>query len=80
MGEIYDKFAERGATMFGFTDANHDPSTGGYNFTHSKFVRNGQFMGKMFDQKSQEELSPGRATEWVAQLRDEGFFPADSTK
>jgi len=68
-GELYDRFAEKGTTVFGFT------STEGYNpFTASKAIRNGKFVGQVFDQKSQEELSPGRAKNWVAQLREEGFF------
>merc|ERR1719401_926718 len=79
MGELYDRFAEAGATMYGFTDGtNTDPAAGGFNYTKSKFVRNGMFMGQMFDQKSQEELSPGRAKDWVQQLRDEGFFPDEA--
>jgi flavodoxin I len=74
MGELYDRFAEAGATMFGFIPASNDFENGGYNYTKSKFIRNDMFMGMMFDQKSQEELSPGRAQSWVAQLREEGFF------
>lgn len=74
MGELYDRFAEAGARMFGSTPENHDFENGGYNFTKSKFVRNGMFMGQIFDNKEQEELSPGRAKYWVRQLRDEGFF------
>jgi len=80
LGEIYDRLAEAGATLHGFTPENHDPSTGGYNFTHSKFIRNGMFMGKMFDQRVQPELSEGRAQEWIQQLRDEGFFSKSTKK
>ena len=47
--------------MMGFTAVNHDPSTGGFNFTHSKAIRNGMFVGKVFDQRTQSELSEGRA-------------------
>merc|ERR1719401_2812600 len=78
MGELYDRFAEVGATIFGATPANRDFENGGYNFTKSKFERNGQFMGMMFDQKIQPELSPDRAANWVQQLRDEGFFLAQT--
>jgi len=67
-GELYERFAERGTNMFGFT------STDGFNFTRSKAIRNGKFIGKLFDHKNQPELSEGRAKEWVQQLRDEGFF------
>merc|ERR1711935_112579 len=50
MGEIYDRFAEVGCQMFGFPPANNDIENGGLNFTRSKFIRNGLFMGRMFDQ------------------------------
>jgi len=80
MGELYDRFAEVGATIFGAVAASKDFENGGpgYNYTKSKFVRNGMFMGMMFDQKNQEAMSPGRAKDWVQQLRDEGFFTPQS--
>ena len=54
-GELYDRFAEWGCTMHGFT------STEGYAFAKSKAERDGQFVGRMFDQKNQAELSADRA-------------------
>ena len=41
--------------MHGFT------STGGYAYAKSKAERDGRFIGQMFDQKNQAELSPDRA-------------------
>jgi len=67
-GEFYDRFSEAGANMFGFS------STDGYDYNKTKAVRNGQFIGKMFDQWYQPDETWGRANEWVEQLRDEGFF------
>jgi len=67
-GELYDRFGEAGANMMGFS------STDGYNFTHSKAIRNGKFIGKMFDQAYHSDLSEGRVNEWVEQLRNEGVF------
>jgi len=76
-GELYDLFKAAGCNMFGFTD------TDGYDFITSKAVRNGtkaerngMFVGKMFDQKTQGDLSQDRAVAWVEQLREEGFFGA----
>merc|ERR1712008_548220 len=52
MGEFYERFSERGATMFGFTDGG-DAAKEEFNFSKSKAIRNGQFVGQMFDGKSQ---------------------------
>ena len=41
--------------MFGST------STDGYSYTSSKAERDGQFIGQLFDQKNQEDLSEARA-------------------
>ena len=41
--------------MFGFT------STEGYSYTKSKAERDGRFIGQMFDQKNQADLSEDRA-------------------
>jgi len=73
MGELYDRFSEAGATMFGFTDGG-ESAREEYNFDKSKAIRNGQFMGKMFDGKSQADENWARATSWVEQLETEGFF------
>jgi len=78
MGELYDRFSEVGGNMFGFTDGGDDAKEE-YGFTKSKAIRNGMMVGKMFNEKTQSELSEGRANEWVEQLRDEGFFTVKST-
>ena len=54
-GELYDKFEEAGCNLMGFT------STDGYSYTNSKAERDGQFIGQMFDQKSQADLTEERA-------------------
>ena len=54
-GELYDQFKKAGCNMFGFT------STEGYSYTASKAVRDGQFIGQMFDQRNQKDLTEGRA-------------------
>jgi len=71
-GELYDKFEEAGCTMMGST------STDGYSYSWSKAERDGKFIGQMFDEKSQQHLSEGRAKAWVEQLKSEGFFGTES--
>jgi len=79
-GELYDRLSEKGTTVFGFTVPNHDTSTGGYNFTRSKAIRNGMFVGMMVHEKEKPaELQEARANKWVEQLRNEGFFTVKST-
>merc|ERR1712161_99817 len=72
-----DRFSEVGGNMFGFTDGGDDAKEE-YGFTKSKAIRNGMMVGKMFNEKTQSELSEGRANEWVEQLRNEGFFTVKS--
>ena len=52
--------------MFGFT------STDGYSYTKSKAEHNGQFIGQMFDQKNQADLSEGRAVSTIEMYSREG--------
>jgi len=54
--------------MMGFT------STDGYDHSSSKAERDGKFVGLLCDEDNQSELSEGRANDWVAQLKEEGFF------
>ncbi len=54
--------------MFGLT------STDGYEHTESKAELDGKFVGMMFDEDNQYDLSEERAANWVAQLKEEGFF------
>ena len=67
-GELYDLFEAKGCKMFGFT------STDGYNHVSSKAERDGKFIGQMFDEDNQYDLSEDRAKAWVEQLKSEGFM------
>mmetsp|Transcript_8868 Transcript_8868/g.25566 ORF Transcript_8868/g.25566 Transcript_8868/m.25566 type:complete len:200 (+) Transcript_8868:439-1038(+) len=67
-GELYDKFVEKGAKVYGFT------STDGYEHQDSKAMKDGKFVGCMFDEDNQFDLSAQRAQAWVTQLKEEGFF------
>lgn len=67
-GELYDCFTKAGCKVYGFT------STEGYNHVDSKAEKDGKFVGVMFDEDNQYDLSEERATKWVEQLKSEGFF------
>ena len=67
-GELFDCFTKAGAKVFGMT------STDGYLHQASKAEKDGKFVGLMFDEDNQYDLSEDRAQKWVAQLKDEGFF------
>ena len=67
-GELYDVFAAKGCKMYGMT------STDGYGHLSSKAQRDGKFVGLMFDEDNQDDMSEDRAKAWVAQLKDEGFM------
>jgi flavodoxin I len=66
-GEIFDCFTAGGATCVGAV------STDGYDHVDSKAVRDGKFVGMMFDEDNQYDLSESRAGAWVEQLKGEGF-------
>ncbi len=67
-GELYDLFEAKGCKMFGFT------SIEGYEHQESKAERDGKFIGLMCDEDNQDDLSEDRCNNWVAQLKEEGFF------
>ena len=67
-GELYDLFKSAGAVMYGFT------STEGYSHEASKAIYDGKFCGLMCDEDNQYDLSEERSKNWVAQLKEEGFF------
>uniref|UniRef100_A0A6T8KKF1 Flavodoxin-like domain-containing protein n=1 Tax=Proboscia inermis TaxID=420281 RepID=A0A6T8KKF1_9STRA len=67
-GELYDQFVKAGAKVYGFV------STEGYEHSASKAEKDGKFVGCMFDEDNQYDLSEERANKWVQQLKDEGFF------
>merc|ERR1711957_639743 len=67
-GELYDCFTAKGATVFGRT------STDGYDHSESKAVVDDKFVGLMCDEDNQYDASEKRAADWIAQLKEEGFF------
>ena len=46
----------------------------GYEHDDSKAIRGDKFCGLLLDMVNQEDLTEERVTQWVAQLRDEGFL------
>ena len=67
MGELYDCFLAAGAKFYGAT------STDVIEFDDSKAIRDGKFVGMVFDEDNESELSEGRAKNWIAALKSEGF-------
>ena len=67
MGELYDCFLAAGAKFYGAT------STDVIEFDDSKAIRDGKFVGMVFDEDNEHELSEGRAKSWIAALKSEGF-------
>tara|TARA_B100001758_G_scaffold57463_1_gene47522 strand:- start:205 stop:387 length:183 start_codon:yes stop_codon:yes gene_type:complete len=57
---------EAGAQMCGTT------STDGYDFTDSRSVVDGQFLGLPIDEVNEAELTDTRVEKWCAQLSSEG--------
>ena len=67
-GELFDVFSDLGCNMLGSW------SQEGYEHEASKSIRGDKFCGLLLDMVNQEELSPGRVEQWVAQLIDEGIL------
>jgi hypothetical protein len=67
-GELHDVFENLGCQMYGYT------SMEGYENEDSKSIRGDKFCGLLCDMVNQEELTPERVENWVAQLRAEGFL------
>lgn len=65
MGIIHDRIKDKGATFVG------QWPTEGYNFTASKGVVDGKFLGLGIDEDNQKDLTTGRVEKWVAQLKGE---------
>ena len=63
VGELYDCFTARGATVVGFTDQD------GYDHYDSKAIRDDKFCGLMCDEQNQMDQSEDRATAWVEHLQ-----------
>jgi flavodoxin I len=65
MGILEEKISELGGITVGYW------STDGYDFTESKAVRNGKFVGLAIDEDNQSDLTDERVKAWVAQLKQE---------
>ncbi len=63
MGILEEKISNLGGTTVGHW------STDGYDFTESKAVKNGKFIGLALDDDNQAELTEERIKTWVAQLK-----------
>ncbi len=63
MGILEEKISSLGGTTVG------NWSTDGYDFTESKAVKNGKFIGLALDDDNQAELTEERIKTWVAQLK-----------
>lgn len=68
-GELYDCFTAQGAKVFGMT-----ASDDGFDYTESKGVVDGKFVGRVFDEDNYPDESEERASAWVGQLKSEGFM------
>jgi flavodoxin I len=65
MGILAEKIAEQGGKTVGYWPID------GYDFSESKAVQNGKFVGLALDEDNQPELTDSRITTWVNQLRNE---------
>lgn len=65
MGILEEKITELGGETVGYW------STEGYEFSDSKALRDGKFVGLALDEDNQSELTEERIKTWVAQLKTE---------
>jgi len=65
MGILEEKIASLGGKTVGFWP------TDGYDFSESKAVRNGKFVGLAIDEDNQSDMTDDRIKAWVAQLKQE---------
>ncbi len=65
MGILEEKISEQGGETVGYW------STEGYDFSESRAVRDGKFVGLALDEDNQSDLTEERIKTWVAQLREE---------
>ena len=65
MGILEEKVSELGGETVGYW------STDGYEFTDSKAVRDGKFVGLALDEDNQSQLTNERIKAWVFQLQQE---------
>ena len=64
-GILEAKISARGGKTIGYW------STDGYDFTESKAVKNGKFVGLAIDEDNQSDLTDERVKAWVAQIKQE---------
>jgi len=50
------------------------PSDSGFDYSESKSVSDGKFVGAVFDEDNYGDESEERANAWVEQLKSEGFM------
>ena len=65
MGILYDGLKKMGVTLVGSI------SKEGYSFTGSMALIKGKLVGLAIDEEFESNLTPGRVTNWVKQLRKE---------
>ena len=64
--ELHDAFESAGGKMIGYV------SPEGYDFTDSKSVRDGRFLGLPLDATNEDDLTEDRVKAWTKQLASEG--------
>lgn len=69
LGTLADAAQVSGAVLVGALP------TSGYEFSDSKAVQRGQFVGLLLDEDTEPELTPGRLAQWIARLTDELALP-----
>lgn len=65
MGILEDKISSLGGKTIGYW------STDGYDFSDSKALKNGKFVGLAIDEDNQSDLTDSRIKAWVSQLKQE---------
>jgi flavodoxin I len=65
LGILEAKIAERGGKTIGYW------STDGYDYSESKAVKNGKFVGLAIDEDNQSDLTEDRIKMWVSQIKRE---------
>lgn len=65
LGILEEKISEKGGITMGYW------TTEGYDFSESKALKNGKFLGLAIDEDNQSELTERRIKTWVAQLKKE---------
>ncbi len=62
LGILYDKFQHTGCAIIG------EWPVSGYEYIHSKALRNGKFVGLVIDERNQPELTMERIISWIKTL------------